>query len=335
MANILVTGASGFIGSFVVEAALKRGLRTWAGMRSTSSHRFLPKEGFETVELDYENRGVLCQKLRDYAAQYGAFDYVVHCAGVTKCSDKADFDRVNFQHTKNLVDALRQTGLQPRLFVFISTLSVFGPIHEESYEPIKDTDTPQPNTAYGISKLKAEQYLQSLPDFPYVIFRPTGVYGPREKDYYLMAKSIKQHIDFSVGYKRQDLTFVYVKDVVKAVFLAIDKQASRKAYFLTDGRVYQSRTFSNLIIRELKARYVLRICSPLFVLKVVSAVAGWLAQRTHSVSTLNLDKYKIMKQRNWRCDMTPTVNDLGYEPEYPLDRGVKETIEWYKEEGWL
>ncbi len=335
MANILVTGASGFIGSFVVEAALKRGLHTWAGMRSTSSHRYLPKGGVKTLDLDYENHSVLCRKLQEFAAQNGAFDYIVHCAGVTKCSDETDFDRVNYQHTKNLVDALRQTGTQPRLFVFISTLSVFGPIHEDSYEPIKDTDTPKPNTAYGISKLKTEQYLQSLPDFPYVIFRPTGVYGPREKDYYLMAKSIRQHIDFSVGYKRQDLTFVYVKDVVKAVFLAIDKQASRKAYFLTDGRVYQSRTFSNLIIRELKARYVLRICSPLFVLKIVSAIAGWLAQRTHSVSTLNLDKYKIMKQRNWRCDITPTVNDLGYEPEYGLDRGVKETIEWYKEEGWL
>ncbi len=335
MANILVTGASGFIGSFVVEAALKRGLHTWAGMRSTSSRRYLPKEGVETIDLDYGNREVLCRQLREHAAQNGAFDYVVHCAGVTKCRDKADFDRVNFVHTKNLADALRQAGTQPRLFVFISTLSVFGPIHEDNYEPIRDTDTPCPNTAYGISKLKAERYLQSLPDFPYAIFRPTGVYGPREKDYYLMAKSIKQHIDFSVGYKRQDLTFVYVKDVVQAVFLAIDRQASRKAYFLTDGRVYQSRTFSNLIIRELKARYVLRICSPLFVLKAVSAVAGWLAQQTRTVSTLNPDKYKIMKQRNWRCDMTPTVSDLGYKPEYPLDRGVKETIGWYKEEGWL
>ena len=335
MANILVTGASGFIGSFVVEAALERGLHTWAGMRSTSSRRYLPEEGVETIDLDYGSHDVLCRQLREHAARNGAFDYVVHCAGVTKCRDKGDFDRVNYVHTRNLVEALRQTGTQPRLFIFISTLSVFGPIHEDSYEPIKDTDTPQPNTAYGISKLKAERYLQGLPDFPYVIFRPTGVYGPRERDYYLMAKSIRRHIDFSVGYKRQDLTFVYVKDVVQAVFRAIDRGASRKAYFLTDGRVYRSRTFSNLIIRELKARYVLRICSPLFVLKAVSAVAGWLAQRTRTASTLNPDKYRIMKQRNWRCDMTPTVNDLGYKPEYPLDRGVRETMEWYKEEGWL
>lgn len=60
--------------------------------------------------------------------------------------------------------------------------------------------------------------------FPYVIYRPTGVYGPREADYYLMAKSIQKHVDFSVGFRRQDLTFVYVKDIVQAIFLGIEKK---------------------------------------------------------------------------------------------------------------
>ena len=68
--------------------------------------------------------------------------------------------------------------------------------------PISERDTAMPNTAYGVSKLKSEHYLQSLNDFPTVIFRPTGVYGPRERDYFLMAKSIKQHIDFAPGFKK-------------------------------------------------------------------------------------------------------------------------------------
>lgn len=93
-----------------------------------------------------------------------------------------------------------------------------------------------PNTAYGLSKLKAERYLQGMSDFPYVIYRPTGVYGPREKDYFLMAKSIRRHTDFSVGFRRQDLTFVYVKDIVQAVFLGIEKQISRRTYFWQTAR---------------------------------------------------------------------------------------------------
>ena len=223
----------------------------------------------------------------------------------------------------------------PKQFIYISTLSVFGPIHEEDYNPIHENDLPAPNTAYGLSKLKAELYIQSIPGFPYVFYRPTGVYGPREMDYFLMAKSILNHMDFSVGFKRQDLTFVYVKDIVQAVFLGIEKQVSRRAYFLADGKVYKSRTFSDLIQKELGNPFVIRLKCPLILLKVVSLLAEFIAARSGKSSTLNSDKYKIMKQRNWQCDITPAMKELGYVPEYDLEKGVKEAIAWYKNEGWL
>ena len=230
--SILITGASGFIGSFLVEEALRRGFDTWAGIRASSSRAYLQDPRIRFAELDFAHPDALRRQL----ARYGRFDYIVHCAGVTKCIDPADFDRVNHMQTCDFVDALRELELVPRQFIFISTLSVFGPVHEQDYRPILDTDTPQPNTAYGRSKLKTEQYLQSLPDFPYVIFRPTGVYGPRERDYYVMAQSIARHVDVAAGFRRQDLTFVYVADVVQAVFLAIGRGVCRRAYFLSDGR---------------------------------------------------------------------------------------------------
>ena len=102
--------------------------------------------------------------------------------------------------------------------------------------------------------------------FPYVILRPTGVYGPRERDYFLMAKSIKQHSDFAVGFKQQDITFVYVLDVVQAVFLACEKGQTGRKYFLSDGEVYQSATFSNLIRKELGNPWWIRITAPIWVL---------------------------------------------------------------------
>lgn len=150
-----------------------------------------------------------------------------------------------------------------------------------------------------------------------------------------MAKSIKQHIDFSVGYKHQDLTFVYVKDVVKVIFLSIEQNVSRRAYFVTDGGVYPSRTFSDLIQKEMGISFVIHIKSPLIVLKLISLLAESMAALQHKSSTLNKDKYKIMKQRNWRCDMTPTERELHFIPDYDLIRGVAETIAWYKNEGWI
>ena len=329
--SILITGASGFIGSFLVEEALRRGFDTWAGIRATSSRAYLQDPRIRFLELDFARPDVLRRQL----AAHGRFDYIVHCAGVTKCVDSADFDRVNHVQSCDFVDALRELGMTPRQFIFISTLSVFGPVHEQDYRPILDTDTPQPNTAYGRSKLKTEQYLQSLPDFPYVIFRPTGVYGPRERDYYVMAQSIARHVDVAAGFRRQDLTFVYVADVVQAVFLAIGRGVCRRAYFLSDGRVYSSRTFSDLLIREMGHPWVIRLKFPLFALKTVSLCAEWWAKRRGKTSTLNRDKYNIMKQRNWRCDIAPAVEELGYAPAYDLDKGVCLTIAWYKENRWL
>lgn len=335
MESILITGASGFIGSFIVQEALERNFNVWAGIRASSSKRYLTDSKIRFLELNFAQPNELRAQLSEYKKKYHKFDYIVHCAGVTKCVDKKEFDQVNYLQTKCFVDLLCELKMIPEQFIYISTLSVFGPIHEKDYSPISENDTPEPNTAYGLSKLKAELYIQSLSGFPYVIYRPTGVYGPREADYFLMAKSIRQHTDFSVGYKRQDLTFVYVKDIVQAIFLGIDKGVSRRAYFLSDGEVYNSRAFSDLIQKELGDPFVIHLRCPLIVLKIVSLLAEFIATRSGKSSTLNSDKYKIMKQRNWQCDITPVVKELGYLPKYNLEKGVKETIAWYKKEGWL
>ena len=333
--RVLVTGASGFIGSFLVEGGLERGMYVWAGVRRTSSRRYLMDERIRFAELDFGNKPKLMKQLADHKMLHGGWDYIIRCAGVTKCLDKEDFDKGNYQATVNFVEALKEMGMVPKRFMYISSLSIFGPIHEEDGAPISEKDEAQPNTAYGVSKLKSEKYLQSLADFPFVIYRPTGVYGPRERDYFLMAQSVKQHVDFAAGFKRQDITFIYVKDLVQAVYLGIKPEALRRAYFVSDGEVYASSTFSDLIKKELGNSWLLRIKCPLFLLRGISYIAEWGAKCMDKPSTLNLDKYKIMKQRNWKCDISPIINELGFRPEYLLERGVKETIAWYKKEGWL
>ena len=336
--KILVTGASGFIGSFIVEEALRRGMETWAAVRGSSKRDFLQDERIRFIELNLSSQQQLEEQLRDHQ-----FDYVVHAAGVTKCLNASDFYKINTEGTKHLVRALINLKMPLRRFVYISSLSIFGAIREQQpYEEIRESDTPQPNTDYGRSKLKAEQWLDSLPTskgasegFPYVILRPTGVYGPRERDYFMMAKSIKQHTDFAVGYCRQDITFVYVLDVVQAVFLACEKGQTGRKYFLSDGQVYRSATFSNLIRRELGNPWCIRITAPIWLLRIITLVGDWWGHLTGKITALNNDKYNIMKQRNWRCDIQPARRELGFEPHYTLEEGVPLTIRWYKENEWL
>ena len=316
--KILITGASGFIGSFIVEEALKRGFETWAAVRKSSSREWLKDERIHFIELNLSSKAQLVEQLRGMD-----FDYVVHAAGVTKCLNKADFHRINTEGTKNLAEALLEVKMPLKRFVFVSSLSIFGAIKEqEPYEEIRESDTPQPNTEYGRSKLEAEQFLATT-TLPYIILRPTGVYGPREKDYFIMAKSIKGHSDFAVGYKRQDITFVYVKDVVQAVFLALDKGENGRQYFLSDGEVYQSTTFSNLIHEELGRPWWIRITAPVWVLRIVTFFGEYIGRMTGKVTALNNDKYNILKQRNWRCDIQPAIEELGYQPTVQAGTGCK------------
>ena len=161
------------------------------------------------------------------------------------------------------------------------------------------------------------------------------MYGPRERDYFMMAKSIKAHTDFAVGFRQQDITFVYVTDVVQAVFLALEKGQTGRRYFLSDGEVYQSSTFSNLIREELGRPWWIRITAPLWVLRAVTFCGEYLGRLTGKVTALNNDKYNIMRQRNWRCDITPARRELGYEPQVQLAEGVRRSIQWYKEHKWL
>lgn len=329
--KILITGASGFIGSFIVEEALRRGFETWAAVRGSSSRQFLTDERINFIELNLSSEEQLTEQLRGLQ-----FDYVVHAAGVTKCLDKQDFHRINTEGTQHLVRVLLALQMRIKRFVYISSLSIMGAIREQQpYTEILESDVAKPNTAYGKSKLEAEKWLATVKDLPYVILRPTGVYGPRERDYFMMAKSIQSHTDFAVGYKQQDITFVYVTDVVQAVFLACEKGVTGRKYFLSDGEVYQSSTFSNLIRKELGNPWWIRITAPLWVLKLVCTVGEYYSKLSGKVTALNNDKYNIMRQRNWRCDIEPARKELGYEPQVKLEEGVRRSIQWYKDNKWL
>ena len=330
--KLLIIGASGFIGSFIVEEALKRGFDTWAAVRRTSSRQYLRDERIKFLELAFGDEDRMTEQFRQHQ-----FDYVVDAAGATKCKCSADFFRVNTEGVKVIVNALLRSGMDLKKFVFLSSLSVYGaPREDEPHQDILDTDPMAPNTAYGKSKLEAERFLSSVKDkLNYTVLRPTGVYGPREKDYFMMVKSISRHVDCAVGYSRQDITFVYVTDVVAAVFLALEQSQSGNSYFLTDGDVYESDTFSRLIRHELGNLFCIRLVMPIFLMRAVCALGSLWARISGQITALNNDKFHILAQRNWRCDISRTRAELGYSPKVKLAEGVRKSVAWYKQSGWI
>jgi nucleoside-diphosphate-sugar epimerase len=333
--SILITGAGGFIGSHLVEHALAEGWEVWAGVRRTTSHAYLSDPRLHFIDLPYAHPDALAETLRAHKVQHGAWDAIVHNMGVTKCRHPEDFETVNCTYLRHFIEALRACGMIPAQFALMSSLSAYGPIHETDGLPIRLDDTPQPNTAYGRSKLHAADYLRAQTDVPHLIFYPTGVYGPRDEDYYLMFRTVGAGFDFIPGLQPQRLTFLYVGDLVGAIFRALNSGQTYQRYLVAEGAEYTSTEFRRYIQAALGRRRVMTVRVPLRLLRAVNYTAGALAKAVGRVSTLNADKYRIMAQRNWTCDIRPLRETLGYAPRWTLERGVRETCAWYRQQGWL
>lgn len=327
--TILIVGAGGFIGGFIARTALERGFDTYVAVRESTSRRYLADPALKFVVLDYDDPDTLGTKLRENAPESGRWDYIIYNLGATKCANFADFNRINFMYPRTFVDLLTANDLVPHRFLFMSSLSALGPADEKTYAPITSRTIPNPNTRYGLSKIKAETYLETKAGFPWIIFRPTGVYGPHEQDYLMMIKSIDSHWDFGVGYRRQMLTFIYVEDLVNAMFDAFDADVVNKKYIISEPRAYTQGEFRKIVAKALGGKFVIPVRLPMWAVYAASVVAEKWGVLKMKPSTLNRDKFKIMKQRNWSCDVSDAVNDFGFKAAYPLERGVAETVRAY------
>ena len=220
--KVLIIGAGGFIGGFMAQESLQRGYETWVAVRKSTSRKYLNDERLNFVVLDYDDEAAMVATMSSALPEGERLDYIVYNLGATKCANFIDFNRINYEYLRRFVGVLRQCELMPERFLFMSSLSALGEGDEKGYTPITSKMIPNPNTRYGLSKIKAETFLEMQSDVPYIIFRPTGVYGPHEQDYLMMIKSIDSHWDFGVGYRKQLLTFIYVEDLVNAVYDALE-----------------------------------------------------------------------------------------------------------------
>lgn len=334
MSKILITGASGFIGSFLVEQGLYEGHTIYAALRQSSSTKYLTDNRVNIIYLNLKDKQSLVHSWTQLREQIGRFDYVIHNAGATQVLNTADFDTINYQFTRNLVESLCEVQMIPDKFIFVSSLAAYGPGSKTTLSPILSSDTPAPITWYGKSKLKAEQFLFQQRQMSFLIFRPTGVYGPRNTGYFKYFSAINRHIEMYIGSAHQMLSFIYVKDLAHLIFQSLRSSIYNRGYFVTDGKTYSSKQFADITKKVLQKKTV-PILIPGILIKWLAIILERIAFMMNKTPFINRDKYKEITQKNWSCDSRETMADFDFSPEYDLQRGVKETIEWYKENRWL
>jgi len=326
--KVLVTGASGFLGSHVAERLSQEGHSVRALVRRTSNRKFL--ESLPNVELVY---GAVEEADKVEQAAAGV-DAIVHAAGIVKARNREEFRAINEGGTLNVIAAAKKNVKTLHRLVYISSLEACGP--SESGAPI-DADQEKPVTAYGESKLAAEKAILAVKDeLPVVILRPTGIYGPRDVEIYEMFKAVQRRVLPLVGDGTTRVTFTYATDCANAILRAIVADVpSGGRYFITDGHTYMLREALEEVERAVGKRALLRKGLPMGVFKMVAMGVETYGKLANKPVMLTREKVNMLRQPFWVCSADSAMADLGWKPEIDWRTGTQLTVKWYRENGWL
>jgi nucleoside-diphosphate-sugar epimerase len=324
--RVLITGASGFVGFHLTEAAVQAGLEVFACVRSSSVIDQLKGLDIKLTSVDFSDKESIKKNFEE-----NRYDYVIHAAGLTRAKSIDEYTKVNAQYTLNLAEV---ASLFPiKKFVFLSSLAAIGPIQYNSEFAITEANLPQPVTDYGRSKLLAERWIANIKGLPLIILRPTAVYGPREKDIYIMFKTLNNGLEPYIGRTNQWLSFVYVKDLAAITVKALTAQTERNMYVISDGKAYDRYELASLS-KKILAKRTLRFHVPMGLVKLIAGTLETFASGSKP-PTLSKEKLNELAAENWSCNIEKAKTELGFEPAYDLEAGLQETLAWYRENNWL
>lgn len=325
--RVLITGASGFVGYHLIEEALRNDLEVYAAVRKSSQTGHLKNFDIHYTYPDFTDTAALAADLKE-----NQYNYIIHAAGITKARSQQEYDDVNAEYTHNLALAVLESGIDLKKFVLMGSLAAVGPLNDLN-GVITEYTPPRPITAYGRSKLLAEEKLKALVELNYTILRPTGVYGPRDRGIFIFFKQVANGIEPYIGHVDQQFSFIYVKDVARAAIKAL-YAGSRQTYNLSDGNCYDRYQLANTI-KDVLSRKTIKLHLPVNFVKFIAHIAERYSSLANKAVILNVEKLSELTAVNWYCDITRAKAELGFDPQYDLRSGVTESLDWYKANKWL
>jgi nucleoside-diphosphate-sugar epimerase len=257
-----------------------------------------------------------------------------HSAGLTKAKKKEEYFRANTEGTQNLLDAALSGNPGLRRFVLISSQTASGPSPTKA--PITEDHPAAPITTYGRSKLAAEKACLRLADrIPVTVVRPPVVYGPRDRDVFEFFNTFKKGLQPMVGFSEKYVSMIHVRDLVRGFLAAaMCERATGQTYFISTPGVFGWKEIGEMT-RRVMGRKALRVRIPEWGVYVISAFAELFSFPSSKPALINFEKAKDMVQDFWTCDATKARKELGFESEIGLEDGIRDTVEWYVNEGWL
>jgi len=333
----LVTGASGFIGSTLIEELGTLGFDVYALMRRSSSSANLEGLRMTRLEGDLSNQ----ESLRAALRKIPELDYVFHLAGATAGPNREYYFEHNARGTARLARAIAEEKPGLQRFVHVSSLAAAGP--PTSLTPRTESDSEHPVSAYGESKFEAEKELLRYKSvYPITIIRPPMVYGPRDKGVFILIKAVSRNVmlSFPSADPRGDKYYsvIHSKDLcrglVQAALAKTDRVPSGEVFYLAGDGVHSYREILSTIAEQLGVD-PFKLKLPKSVLYLVAAAGSALGHVSKKTFALNFDKLNELLPDYWICSNQKAKDTLGFAPELALEAGMAQTIEWYKRQKWL
>jgi nucleoside-diphosphate-sugar epimerase len=328
----LVTGASGFLGSTLIEELGKQGSDCVALLRSTSSVSNLEGLKFSRADGSLSDLESLKRAVREV-------DVVYHLAGVTTAPSRAGFFEHNAQGTERVARAVAEANPGLKRFVLVSSLAAGGPSSDKG--PRTETDVDGPVSNYGHSKLQGEKELLKYKDvFPVTIVRPPIVYGPRDKAVFTVIQTVSRGLmplmSGAGSGGNKFYTSVHARDLVRALVLAGEARnlPSGEVFYVCSKDVHTYRDLLESMAAAL-GRSAFRVPVPRSGVIAAAALLTGLGKVTGKTFPLNWDKLSELLPDYWTCSPEKAKRLLGFQAEFGLRDGMADTIRWYKERGWL
>lgn len=325
--KILITGATGFIGSHLADALCKRGHAVSCPVRKTSNLRWLEHTSAELSYGDLFDIGYLRTLVT-------GVDCVYHVAGITKARTKEEYFRGNHLATKNLLEAVAEANPGIKRFIHVSSQAAVGP--SVKGQPVDERTPFHPITTYGVSKMEAEKECMRLANrLPITIVRPPAVYGPRDKDVFEFFNTINKGLQPIVGFGDRFVSLIHVKDLVDGIILAGEHEAATgNTYFISSERAYHWREVGEIASRVV-GKKVFRLRVPEMGIYTIAAFSELFGMMTNRAALINFEKAKDIVQRSWTCSVQKAQTELGFRESFTLEEGMIDAVGWYREHGWL
>ncbi len=320
----LVTGGTGFIGSHLVEALIRR---NWDLRIIARDRMFGDGLGADIVYADLRDCDALAPLLRDV-------DVVFHLAGLTRARRNTEYYTGNHVATHDLLCACRRHGERLRRFVYVSSLTAVGP--RLGSAELTENSRYHPVSHYGRSKMLAEiEVMEAAAHMPVTIVRPSAVYGPRDRDLYRYFKMIKSGLELLMGSGSNLVNLVHVEDVVQGILRAAEHPAAvNEAFFIGSEENYRTERVCGAIAEAMHRQpLVLHLPEPvLYLVGYTGEALGRLARRQ---VFFNAQKVREAVQKAWTCSIGKARDRIGYAPAVSLAAGMESTLAWYRENDWL